>query len=154
MSFFKVLSGLLILFFLIVGAITLKETAFPEYLKQNSSNLLETIKYKLGIISHNINEDINPSRKVPVTVIDRQAKLEAFIPQVFENYTEQDWREFWNLIYGYQREGEGIIKQKVYRSKEEIEDYLKYYYPDPFNFMQAQHWDYFWSLALRRQDAE
>ncbi len=147
MRFFKSLIGLTIVLFLIIGAVKFKNSSLYEISRQNFSNLIEFLKIKLKILKYNISEDISPSRKAPLTFLKKEEKLKLFLPDVFGSFSPQDWREFWDLIYGRKKVGEGLIKQKVYRTKEEIEDYLIYNYPI-FSRFQPQHWDYFWSIVL------
>jgi len=152
MKLLKSLIGIFVIFLLVLGAVQFKKSSHYQDLAQNVSNLWETIKYKLGIVKHNISEDIAPQRKRPFSLMRKEDKLKMFMPQVFTKFSRKDWEQFWDLIFGHKRVGEGLIKQKVQRSREEIEEYLKYQYYDYFYNFQKNHWNSFWNIVLGRDD--
>ncbi|MCD6539344.1 MAG: hypothetical protein J7K37_01375 [Candidatus Omnitrophica bacterium] len=148
MQVFKSLIAIAIVISLVAFTVKFKHSSLYGIVSQNISNLVEFLKVKFNIIKYNVSEDINPSRRASLlTFIKKQEQLKLFLPDIFENFTSQDWKRFWSIIYGRKGVGGGLIKQKVYRSKEEIEDYLIYNYPI-FSRFQKQNWDYFWSIVL------
>ena len=149
MKIFRYFIGVFVLAVLAFSVVQFKKTSSYSSLKYNLSEITNLIKYKLGIIGHNISTDVDPQRKIPLTLIVKQEKLKALSPDyVLGDFTPEEWHNFWELIYGYKEEGEGWPKAKVYRSKGEIEEELIYNYPDPFSYFKDRQWNYFWSVVL------
>lgn len=150
MKIFRCFIGVFILAALVFSAIQFKKTSSYNSLKYNLSGVTNSIKYKLGIIAHNISADAHPQRKIPLTLIVKQGKLSPLSPHVLGDFTPQEWHDFWEIIYGYKKEGKGWPKAKVYRSKKEIEDELVYNYLGPFSYFEDHYWNYFWSIVLEK----
>lgn len=151
----NVIISLLVVALLIWGAIEFKDTPTYYSFKSKVDNVFQHIVQYVRVTKHNIMFDISSERNPPVSFIDKEAKLQAFLypaSEVFQKFDEQDWQQFyaylWNLIYGSTDEEQGSFKVKRHRSKDDIEEQLIYDYPDPFARLQPQHWNYFWSITL------
>jgi hypothetical protein len=94
----------------------------------------------------NIGMEISPSRRKKTTFIDKEGQLRQFIPDVFGKFSESDWRNFWSFIYDPVYDKKSKYGKKKYRSKEEIEGFLRDRFP-MFNYLDAGHWNYFWSVV-------
>ena len=152
MKLFKSLLGIFVIFILVLSTSQFKHSSLYQYLTQNTTNLLEFVKYKLRIVKQNVSEEMNPQRKRPLSLMRHEDKLTMFAPQTFKEFTRYDWDEFWDLIFGHKEVGEGLIKQKVQRDREEIEEHLGTYYPNPFFNFNQQRWDQFWSIIFSKND--
>jgi hypothetical protein len=93
----------------------------------------------------NIILETSPTRNAPVTFIAKESQLRNFLPTVFGKFSSEEWSQFWALFYAPVEE-KGAYGAKRYRTKEEIESYLKNTYYDPFSYFKDQHWQSFWSI--------
>ena len=93
----------------------------------------------------NIELETSPTRVAPVTFIAKESRLRTFLPTVFGNFESDDWGQFWALIYTPVEE-KGGFGAKRYRTKEEIESYLRNRYNDPFSYFKDEHWQSFWKI--------
>ncbi|MCK9574091.1 MAG: hypothetical protein M0R20_06860 [Candidatus Omnitrophica bacterium] len=94
----------------------------------------------------NIGMEVSPSRRKKTTFIDKEAQLRQFIPDVFGKFSESDWRNFWSFIYDPVYDKKSKYGRKRYRSKEEIEGFLRDRFP-MFNYLDSGHWNYFWNVV-------
>lgn len=96
--------------------------------------------------AENISMEVNPSRKKKTTFIDKEESLKQFIPDVFGEFSDSDWTHFWSFIYDPIYDKKSKYGKKRYRTKEEIESFLRDRFPI-FNQFNAGHWQYFWSVV-------
>jgi hypothetical protein len=101
----------------------------------------------------NIVSDKNLGRQRPMSTFEQEEQLRQFIPPVFESFSEKDWDEFWNTIYGAFPDESSSKKfmPKKYRqlTMSEIEQRLINRYPNGFGRMGQQHWGYFWQYIIK-----
>ena len=144
--------GLFAVILLVASAFVFKNSVYYKNLKYRLGSFFSKFTSQADIVKHNIGQDINPQRKPPLSFTVKETKLAYFAPQVFGEFDRAEWAEFWMLIYGHKKVGEGPVKQKVYRDKEEIREILMYKYPDPFarNYFTEQHWGYLWSIIFSK----
>jgi hypothetical protein len=147
--------SLLVVALLVWGAIEFKDTPAYYSFKAKLDNVFQKIVQYVQVTKHNIMFDVSSERKPPATLIDKEAKLQAFLypaSEEFQRFDDKDWQQFyaylWNLIYGATEEEQGSFEIKRHRSKDEIEEQLIHDYPDPFSRLQRQHWNYFWNITL------
>lgn len=147
----RFLGALFIVFVFIVGIITLKKSSVYEEVKYQALSLVNLVEHNAKVVKHNVEQEIDPSRKRPLSLLVTQSKLSNFLPDVFGKFRPKDWKKFWSIIYEPREFGEGLVKPQVYRSKQEIKDYLMYHYPVFSNFRE-QHWGYFWNIIFGTED--
>jgi hypothetical protein len=94
----------------------------------------------------NIKMDVSPARRKKVTLIDKEESLRQYVPWVFGEFSDSDWRGFWGLIYDPIYDEKSKYGQKRYRTKEEIESYLIEHYSNPFSSFGGTQWHDFWSI--------
>jgi len=94
----------------------------------------------------NIKLEWKPSRRKKTTFIDREERLKQFIPDVFGKFSDSDWRSFWSFIYDPVYDKKSKYGGRRYRTKEEIENFLRDRFPT-FGYLDAGHWQYFWSVV-------
>ena len=121
-----------------------------EKIQVSSKNLLNSLIYSIKIFSHNIKNEIQPLRKKPLSLLPQQEKLKQFIGEPFISFSDADWEEFWNIIYGYTEitTSYGTITRQ--RTLEEIQEELIYLYGNPFKYFEKQHWESFWSIIFSK----
>ena len=62
---------------------------------QNSSSFLETAK-------DNFSSQFDKKRSAPITLIEKEENLKIFMGALVHNFTQEDWDNFWVIIYGMQ----------------------------------------------------
>lgn len=114
------------------------------------ARVTQPISNYITVKKHNIGFDFSPQRTPPLTTVKQEAALLSFLPGVFNDFGYQDWQEFWSVIYGPIEEQEDSFKVKRYRTKEEMERYLRSRYGEPFSSFSKDNWDAFWNIALSK----
>lgn len=146
---------LIVLVSLVLWVIHLKNTGewdiFIKRIQYSFQESFKSLSKRVEAYKHNLSFVTSPERKRPLTFIENEALLREFIPQVFGNFTPQEWEDFWSMIYDAAEEEQGAVKIKRYRSKEEIESYLRYNYPNTFSYLDKGGWQYFWSIVLKEE---
>jgi hypothetical protein len=119
-------------------------TSYP--FQGNVKKFLKEVSQLITTKKKNIKMDIAPSRKKKVTFIDKESILRQYIPWVFGEFNDSDWKRFWGLIYDPVSDTSSKYGQKRYHTRDEIEGYLIENYSNPFsNFSQTQ-WQDFWNI--------
>jgi len=110
----------------------------------------EGARSRLDIILNNLAGSISPQRSYPLTTIEMEASLKTYLAVPFRDFHQDDWKWFWNLLYGTIEEDTGTWpKRKRQRSREEIQNSLAYYYSQPFGAFGDQQWATFWQRILK-----
>jgi len=93
-------------------------------------------------------------RRRPVTLVEREEELKAYIGEPFISFTHSDWNKFWNLIYsGFPKvdpQRPDLPKKMRQLSEDEIADELMSLYPQPFAFFKDSHWRILFSIIFNR----
>lgn len=157
MKYLALFFALFILLLVVLEAIGFKEHS-PQYdqLRQQVQYYLDYAKQFLNIQKNNWSFVMSPGRRKPMTFIDRQEKLiawfDVFPNNIFADFSDKDWREFWALIYEPIEEKQNGVMVKRYRSDNEIMAYFINTYRTPFIYFQNDHWNYFWSIVLKNYE--
>ncbi len=151
MKIFKAVIGVVILVALAWGIINFKKIGDVGFIKSTLGKIFGFVEEGTETFKHNLSFTVSPERKRPLSFATREAKLANFIPSVFGQFSPAQWEEFWNLVFEPIEVKEGRYMKKRYRTKEEIESYLKYNYSNPFSRFGKMHWDYFWSIVLNEK---
>ncbi len=137
---------------LVVAAIV----SLAVYFKNNSTiypfqgdvhKFLKEVSQFMTATKRNINMSIAPTRRKKITFIDKESILRQYIPWVFGEFTDGDWKNFWGLIYNPISDPKSKYGQKRYRAKEEIEGYLIENYSNPFSYFNKSQWQDFWNIV-------
>jgi hypothetical protein len=102
----------------------------------------------INVKKHNISMEVAPTRKPQLTYIEKEAYLRMFAPDLFGNFSEDDWQKFWAIIYKPVEDKKTGFGAKRYRTKEEIEEILVTQYPNPFSYLKQEHWNTFWQNII------
>lgn len=93
-------------------------------------------------------------RHRPFSLIEKETELKLYIGQPFINFDQDDWREFWNLIYGVFPEGiaekPGLPKRVRQLTTDEITFELMSLYPNPLSYFKEEHWKTFFNIILKK----
>jgi len=135
--------AILIVIFLIKVVIDFKnnpDNKFNEFLRDNLIKMSDFFKTK----KQNISVEINPQRKRPFNLIEKEVILREFDPETFGEFTEKDWEDFWSIIYTPIKKKKGNLYVLSFRDREELEAKLLEKYPRPFIYFDKNYWDIFW----------
>lgn len=83
-------------------------------------------------------------RHRPLSVVKRETELALQFGPPFRDFSPQDWKEFWNLIYGtFPRtdpEHPDLPARQRQLTNEELANALVELYPQPFSLYGEQEW--------------
>ena len=148
MRHIRTVISLAIIALIVVSLVYFKDTTAYNYLQQFTSNFRQRVVQFISVKKHNFNIDFFPERRRPITLLDREAKLQQFLPNIFGEFSRQDWKEFWDFIYKPLEEKQGLSNVKRFREQDEIELYLKETHPTPFAYFKKEHWGHFWGIIF------
>ena len=148
------LSLILIILMVVGGTVYKKSPSFLSF-QERLEYAYQYITNYIGITKHNLSFDYDPVRRRPLSFLERETKIQsAFLAdrEPYVDFSQEEWNDFWRnlwgLIFDPIAEKEGKFTVKRYRTIDEIEGYLIFTYPDPFERLSRQHWDYFWSIVF------
>lgn len=147
MKYFVNIIALILLALVVFGAIIFKESDTYYRWRNQTLAFFDRAEKFINQRKANIALETKPPRKRPLTFIEQEEILSAYIPNVFGNLSQEDWTRFWDLIYKPISPGKGNFIQKRYLSKDEVERYLIDNYPDPFLNFSREYWHDFWQIA-------
>ncbi|MBN3039254.1 MAG: hypothetical protein JW869_07570 [Candidatus Omnitrophica bacterium] len=116
---------------------------------QKIERLRTSLKYVLEDIFYSFKESTFTSRRPPLTTIDLEESLKANLREPFGHFSPQEWRWFWNLIYGRHLDESKWPRTTRQLTREEVEYELTVSYQNPFNYFQDEQWDIFWRHILK-----
>jgi hypothetical protein len=94
-----------------------------------------------------------PERKRPIGLLERETELALYIGEPFKEFSRDDWREFWNIIYGGFAKvdsGKGLPNRMRQLTPDEIKYELSSRYPQPFSYFREQHWRIFFDIIEKK----
>jgi hypothetical protein len=148
MKYIRNLIGIAVVLLLALGIVNFHKIKEKGFFKSKADVWRESICRKVALFKHNLSFSVNPERKAPLSFAGREGKLIHLAEKVFGQFDSSQWKEFWDLIFEPIEEERDGSKAKRYRTKEEIESYLKYNYSNPFSYFREQHWEYFWGVVF------
>lgn len=93
-------------------------------------------------------------RRRPVSLLERETELRLYVGEPFNNFSAQDWREFWDIVYGVYAieppEKNGLPKKMRQFTRDEIALELMQKYPQPFANFKEEHWKIFFGIVLKK----
>ena len=129
---------------LAVSMIAILVTAVRHNLFRDIDDMSKTLQ----ISGHNIQYQLFPDRSKPLISADKEMGLRQIYPQFFNNFTKEDWLEFWDIIYGthplieFKNERLPMAERNLYIN--EIQDTLVSRYPRGFSGLDQENWRMFW----------
>jgi hypothetical protein len=139
--------AIIIVALLIWGVVQIKKGDRQYLFQEHIEGFFNQVKRFVGIKKQNIAMEVSPSRRRPITFIEKEETLRVFAPDLFGTFSPQDWTRFWGIFYDPIKEKQGLFTVKRYRTEEEIKSYLTEKYPNPFSYFQPVHWSYFWEIV-------
>ncbi len=127
-----------------VGIVVILVVAIRQNLFQDINDMVATMK----IGRHNVEYQLSPDRRKPLIVSDKEVSLKQLYPTFFNNFTRDDWNEFWDIIYGIHPlinfNNEKLSPAQRNYSISEIEQVIKKRYPEAFSQFNEENWKIFW----------
>ncbi|MEW5758783.1 MAG: hypothetical protein AB1755_04890 [Candidatus Omnitrophota bacterium] len=108
-------------------------------------NVVGNIKINIDNFSYEMG---GQERSKPISTLEKESRLTAFIGEPFNGFDYSDWQGFWRIIYGiYPESAEpGKLAKRRQLTREQIELRLINDYPMPFSYFTDQHWAEFWKI--------
>ncbi|MDD3296397.1 MAG: hypothetical protein PHU64_03455 [Candidatus Omnitrophica bacterium] len=131
---------------LVYAAVQFKQSDAYHNLRLNADNFFKRADTFVKVRKNNISMEIAPVRKRHISMLEVQANLENWMPQVFGALGDEDWRQFWDFIYEPISEKQGGFTVKRYHTRQEAESYLKNKYPD-LSYLRENDWSEVWGIA-------
>ncbi|MBD3246888.1 MAG: hypothetical protein GF333_07780 [Candidatus Omnitrophica bacterium] len=128
-----------------------KSDAYYTYRQKLDDITSEGSEY-LEVKKHNIKMDYGPGRDRPITFVKRETLLREYLPMVFGHFSDEEWKNFWEIVYKPVPKKKGDYRVKQYRSHSEIESILRRAYPNPFTYLKPEHWKVFWKIVEGEYD--
>lgn len=98
---------------------------------------------------------LNPERSKPISILEKEQGLKVYVGEPFIDFSQSDWSEFWNILYGAYPmdypENERLPPRVRQLNYSEMEEKLKEWHPNPFSYFQAEHWQQFWKIAFGKK---
>lgn len=67
-----------------------------ENLREDATLFIESAKINI----YNLQFLQNPTRRQPINTLSKEMQLQEKLGEPFISFTQSDWKEFWNIIYG------------------------------------------------------
>jgi hypothetical protein len=119
-------------------------------LKTDAIDFLNMCKVNMG----NIERELFPERKRSFSLVKQETELKLLLPDPFANFTQAEWEEFWDLIYGLHGYDMPDNPRLPYIKRQltlpELAEELKSRY-DIFKKFEDQHWQEFWRIILKQR---
>lgn len=127
-----------------VSIVVILAVAIRQNLFQDIKDMVTTVK----IGRHNIEYKLSPDRRKPLIITDKEIGLKQLYPTFFNNFTRNDWDEFWDIIYGIHPlikfSNEKLPPAQRNYSAGEIQKVLIQRYPEAFFQFNEEGWKSFW----------
>lgn len=114
--------------------------------------------YKIKIHADNFFYGAGPAKKrhQPVSSLQKQTELELYVGEPFRSFSKQDWRKFWEIIYGAYPmeppERPGLPARVRQMDRDELAYELAMRYPQPFAYFTPEHWRIFFSIIFTKNE--
>lgn len=139
-------------FWLIVGFLAL---FFYFLVRKNLTRDYRDLEEAMGVTASNISYEIMPPRSAPFGVDTKQIELITTFEPAFDAFTQEDWQEFWQVIYGlypeYASDNRRIPPRKRQLTMSEIQEELRILFRYPFASFGQEHWERFWKIFKIRK---
>jgi len=139
--------AILVVVGIVIGVIQYRQRSstypFEDTFKQAYKNLGKTLRAK----EKEVLVSIVPDRKEPLTFITKETALRELVPEVFANFSEEEWKYFWGIIYNPIAIKQGKKTVKTYRSRDEIESMLRDRYSQVLGYYDDTKWFALWKAA-------
>jgi len=95
-----------------------------------------------------------PKRLMPFVTKDMESELKLSVQAPFADFTESDWKGFWNIIYGaFPKDAPkepGLPQRLRQLTQDEIPEELLKRYPERFSDFKEEDWGNLFSIIFRK----
>lgn len=117
-------------------------------LRENLFHDINDMSKAVAVGKHNIDYQFFPARRKPLILSTKEMTLRQFHPDFFKKFDKNEWREFWDIIYGQHPLIE-FKSEKLERADrslylQEIQAVLIDRYPEGFVNFSQEMWSQFW----------
>lgn len=127
-----------------ISLVAILVVAIRQNLFQDVNDMVTTMK----IGRHNIEYQLSPDRRKPLVISDKELSLRQLYPTFFNNFTRDDWSDFWDIIYGIHPliifDNDKLSPAQRNYSVTEIQRVLIERYPEAFTQFKEDNWKVFW----------
>lgn len=117
-------------------------------IRQNLFQDINEMMTVLRIGKHNVEYQLSPDRRRPLVIMDKEFGLRQLLPGFFNKLNQEDWQEFWDIIYGVHPlinfENKKLPSAQRNFNAAEIQGVLIKRYPEVFSGFDQEHWKMFW----------
>ncbi|MDP2941251.1 MAG: hypothetical protein Q8N85_03235 [Candidatus Omnitrophota bacterium] len=93
-------------------------------------------------------------RRRPLSLLVKETELALYVGEPFKDFSDEDWRKFWGLIYDIYPKDEPEKAGLPYRfrqlNQEEISAALIENYPQEFYLFQDEQWKMFFGILFEK----
>jgi hypothetical protein len=135
--------GLAILASIVLGLLKLSQSPRLEWGRID-------VQDKLAVVYENVTGFFHPARKPPISTLELEENLRAYLPVPFVEFSQDDWDWLWHILYGkFTEDSPYWPRRKRQLDKQEIQNVLADYFPRPFASFKQRQWDIFWQEVLQ-----
>lgn len=117
-------------------------------LKENLRKDYQDLQKAASITADNIAYTVMPPRTAVFGLENKEEALRVTFEGAFFNFSADDWRQLWKIIYGIYPDYEDSNERMPARQRQltlgEMEEKLKANLPHPFSYFKPEHWQLFW----------
>lgn len=117
-------------------------------IRQNLFRDIDDMMKSVEIGKHNIAYEAFPDRGRPLVLSGQEISLKQVYPDFFKKFNKEDWREFWDIIYGshplVEFDNEMLAEGGRNYFMQEVQRVLAIRYPEFFSSFSTGAWDIFW----------
>ncbi|MFA7676876.1 MAG: hypothetical protein WCY34_01765 [Candidatus Omnitrophota bacterium] len=146
MKYLSNLIAIVIIVGLVYAVVQFKQSDTYYNLRSKTDSFFRRADTFVKVRKNNISMEMAPSRKRHISMLEVQANLENWMPQVFGAFSDGDWQQLWDFIYQPISEKQGGFTIKRYHTRQEVESYLKNEYPD-LSLLRENDWAEVWGIA-------
>lgn len=152
MKYFVNILAIIILFAVVLGIINFKKSDDFRSLKNTVDEPVDFVKGGLKALKYNILFDFLQKKEKSVSMVKEEAELMSLSPNLFGEFSRQDWDKFWEVTYKPIKEKKGNFSFKRYRTKEEMKERFLELYGQNFFSFGSDDWKYFWKIVLGKDE--
>jgi hypothetical protein len=131
-----------------ISVVAILVVAIRQNLLQDANDMVTMMK----IGTHNAGYQLTPDRRKPIIISDKEVSLKQLYPSFFNNFTRDDWDEFWDILYGVHPlikfSNDKLPAANRNLSVAEVQQVLIKRYPEAFTQFKEENWKTFWKEIM------
>ncbi|MDD4294891.1 MAG: hypothetical protein PHP69_05200 [Candidatus Omnitrophica bacterium] len=143
------LAAIAVVCIMVLVAVRYKDTYDYAAMRKKFLKPFSGVQKIINAKKNNLDIEMSPSRLKPLTTIEQEENLRMYMPDVFSDFKQNDWNEFWGIIYLPIEETRDGVMMKRYRTKEETEKTFVEKYGGSFGYLKTDDWTTFWAYVVK-----